>query len=353
MKSSLVQQLFTASTACFVLLGAGLFAVRAQTQKGSMPEFGLVIHGGAGTILRKEMTPAQQAEYRAALRQALDAGYTVLEKNGSSLDAVIAAITLMEDSPLFNAGKGAVLTSAGVAELDAAVMDGRTLGAGAVTGVKRIKNPILLARAVMENSPHVLFAGEGAEAFAKTQGFKFVPNSYFITERRRKELERAKEAEKKKTALNLNHLEFVHELDGHSLGTVGAVALDRQGNLAAGTSTGGRTNKKPGRVGDTPIPGAGTYANNRTCAVSGTGHGEYFMRTVAAHEVSALMEHRGWDLSRAAEEVVRQIGALGGTGGLIAIDRQGHVALPFNTPGMYRAIHLSDAEPVVDLFENK
>jgi beta-aspartyl-peptidase (threonine type) len=328
-----------------LLTGAGLLAEPAAIHAQNPPApFGLVIHGGAGTLLPAEMQPGQEREYRAALRQALDAGYAILEKGGTSLDAVVAVITLLEDSPLFNAGKGAVLTSDGVAEMDASIMNGRDLAAGGVASVRRIKNPIQAARAVMEKSPHVLFAGDGAERFARAQGLTLVRNSYFITERRRKELEKAKAAEKAKQKKS------GAGFDAHAFGTVGAVALDRNGDLAAGTSTGGRTNKRPGRVGDTPIIGAGTYANNRTCAVSATGHGEYFMRTLAAHDVSALMEYRSVDLSEAAEVVIGKIGKLGGTGGLIAIDRRGRVALPFNTPGMYRAHRVSGHEPVVEIF---
>ncbi len=306
-----------------------------------------MIHGGAGSVSEAEKSPEKEREYRATLEQSLNAGYAILAKGGTSLDAVSAAVTVLEDSPLFNAGKGAVLNSDGVAELDASIMDGHTLAAGGVAAVKRIKNPIQVARVVMEKSPHVLFAADGAENFAKQQGFTLVRNSYFIIDRRKEELERAKQKEKQKgKSAKANVDEF-------SFGTVGAVALDKNGNLAAATSTGGRMNKKPGRVGDTPIIGAGTYANNATCAVSGTGHGEFFMRTVAAHDVSVLMEYRGLDVASATREVIHKIGALGGTGGLIAIDRKGNVALPFNTPGMYRAHRVNGKEPVVGIFADK
>lgn len=311
-----------------------------------MTPFGLVIHGGAGTISKTEMTPDRELEYRATLEQSLAAGYAILVKGGTSLDAVSAAVTILEDSPLFNAGKGAVLNADGDAELDAAIMDGRTLAAGGIAAVKRIKNPVQLARVVMEKSPHVLFAAEGAENFAKQQGIALVRNSYFITDRRKLELKKAQQQEKQKgNAAKIDP-------DAFSFGTVGAVALDKSGNLAAATSTGGRTNKRPGRVGDTPIIGAGTYANNATCAVSGTGHGEFFMRSVAAHDVSALMEYRGLGVAAATKDVIRKLGELGGTGGLIAIDLKGNVALPFNTPGMYRAHRVNGQESVVAIFRD-
>jgi beta-aspartyl-peptidase (threonine type) len=285
----------------------------------------LAIHGGAGTISPDRITPETEREIRAGLQRALDAGYAVLRDGGSSLDAVVAAVRTLEDDPLFNAGRGAVFTSVGTHEMDAAVMDGQTLKAGAVGGLKRVKNPIDLARAVMEKSPHVLFAGEGAELFAEQIGLEMVDPKYFYTENRWRALERARE----------NQMREVSDQDRH--GTVGAVALDRAGNLAAATSTGGSTNKLPGRIGDTPIVGAGTYANNRTCAVSGTGDGEYFIRAVAGHDLSALMEYRGMSLNDAAQVVVRKITELGGSGGLIAIDGAGNIAMPFGTVGMYRA----------------
>ncbi|HEY6167493.1 MAG TPA: isoaspartyl peptidase/L-asparaginase [Verrucomicrobiae bacterium] len=331
------------------------FVTRSHASDSSMQPFGIVIHGGAGTIRRLELTPGLEQEYRATLRQAVDAGYAELNKGGTSLSAVEAAIVILEDSPLFNAGKGAVLTSAGAVELDAAVMDGKTHAGGAVTGVTHIKNPIQLARVVMEKSPHVLFQGDGAEKFAKEQGFTLVRNSYFIIERRKKELQKVKELERQKKSkpadAALSRLEFAGEIDGASFGTVGAVALDKHGNLAAGTSTGGRTNKRPGRVGDTPILGAGTYADNRTCAVSATGHGEFFMRAVAGHDVAALMEYRGLTLAEAMREVLRKLGEAGGTGGMIAIDGKGNIALPFNTAGMYRGHHISGREPAIDIFQ--
>lgn len=294
--------------------------------------FGLVIHGGAGTITRKNMTPEKEAAYRGKLTEALESGYAVLEKRGSSLDAVEAAIKIMEDSPLFNAGKGAVFTSTGTNELDASIMDGKSLKAGAVAGVKRIKNPITAARKVMEETWHVLLAGEGADVFAEEQGLEMVDNSYFHTERRFKSLMKAKENEKN--------------------GTVGCVALDQNGNLAAGTSTGGLTNKRWGRVGDSPIIGAGTYANNKTCGVSGTGQGEYFIRGNVAYDISAHMEYNDLDITKAGEAVIGKLSARGGSGGVIIMDHRGNVAMPFNTEGMYRGHYLSDGDLTVKIYKD-
>ena len=287
----------------------------------------IVIHGGAGTITRANMSLDMEEKYRAALSSALDAGYRVLEEGGKSADAVTAAITILENSPLFNAGKGAVFTSSGTNELDASFMDGKTLQAGAVAGVRKIKNPILAARAVMEKSEHVMLTGIGAEVFAKQQGLQMENPEYFATPRRKKQLEKAK------------------KIDGDGkvvprifkYGTVGAVALDKDGNICAGTSTGGMTNKKYGRVGDTPIVGAGTYANNQTVGVSCTGHGEYFMRLLIAHSVSAKMQYLQTDLKTAANATIhKDLTELGGTGGLVSLDRKGNIAMPFNTEGMYR-----------------
>lgn len=286
-------------------------------------KFKMVIHGGAGTIERRNMTAANEEAHRAGLEKALQAGYAVLKENGSSLDAVKAAIRVLEDNPLFNAGKGAVFTHEGTNELDSSIMDGKTLNVGAVAGVQQIKNPISLARLVMEKSPHVLLAGAGAEAFAKGQGVPLVDRKYFYTEERWQALQKVKQGTGSPN-------------DKEKHGTVGAVALDQAGNLAAGTSTGGMTNKEFGRIGDSPLIGAGTYANNRTCAVSCTGDGEYFIRAVVAHTVSALMEYKGLPVQEAAAEALENARKLGGTGGLIAIDREGQVALPFNTSGMYR-----------------
>jgi beta-aspartyl-peptidase (threonine type) len=300
------------------------------------------------------MTAEREVACHAALNDALAAGYAVLERGGASLDAVVAAVTVLEDSPLFNAGKGAVLNSDGVAELDASLMDGRTQAAGAVTCVQRIRNPIQLARLVMEHSPHVLLAGEGAERFAREQGVALVRNSYFITDRRRRELEQVRSREQNRlqqSPRSARREGMTVDLEGAGLGTVGAVALDRHGHLAAATSTGGRTNKRPGRIGDSPIVGAGTYALDGVCAVSGTGHGEYFMRTVAGHNVASLIQHRRLGVAEATAQALRQIEQLGGTGGLIAIDAKGRIALPFNTPGMYRGWRLGGQPPVTEIYE--
>ncbi len=318
--------------------------------------FGFAIHGGAGTILKSEMSPELEAAYRAKLQEAVLAGYNILKNGKSSLDAVEAAIRILEDSPLFNAGKGSVLTSAGTVEMDASIMDGKTLKAGAVTDVKHIKNPISLARIVMEQTTHVLLAGDGAEAFAKEKGIELLPQEYFITDRRLKELEREKEKEKKKqtaTPERTNRIGGLTAVDEGIYGTVGAVALDKEGNLAAGTSTGGKTNKRVGRVGDSPIIGAGTFANNRTCAVSGTGDGEYFMRLLVAYDISARMEYRGMSVQDAARTVVMEkLKQMGGGGGIIAIDRNGQIAMSFNTAGMYRAFIDADGKPVVDIYKD-
>jgi beta-aspartyl-peptidase (threonine type) len=301
--------------------------------KKEQKKFSLAIHGGAGTIDRNKITPELERAYRDGLERSLRAGYEILEKGGSSLDAVEAAVRVLEDDPHFNAGKGAVFTDAGTNELDAAIMDGKTLKAGAVASVKHIRNPISLARMVMEKSPHVMMDCAGAEAFAKQNGVELVDQKYFYTEERWQALQRVKDAEKKGGGAGGKKF-IISDQDRH--GTVGAVALDQAGNIAAATSTGGTTNKKAGRIGDSPIIGAGTYANNATCAVSATGDGEYFIRACVGHDVSALMEYRGMSLGEAAQQVLDKVAKLGGTGGLIAIDRKGNIAQPFNTSGMYR-----------------
>jgi beta-aspartyl-peptidase (threonine type) len=305
--------------------------------------FGIAIHGGAGVIQRSKMSRQKEGEYRAGLEAALDAGYHVLAAGGSSLDAVAAAVTVMEDSPLFNAGRGAVFTADGRNELDAAIMDGATLNAGAVTLVTTVRNPIRLARLVMEKTPHVMLAGHGAEALARAHGLETAPPEYFYTERRWQALQRAQ------TARGVAQDVGLPEAERH--GTVGAVALDRDGNLAAATSTGGRTNKMGGRVGDSPIIGAGTYANNATVAVSCSGSGEHFMRTVAAHTVSALMELKGWTVARAAKHVVlNKLAPLGGSGGLIAVDRAGRIVRCFSGAGMYCAHRTDGSKPTVAIY---
>jgi len=308
---------------------------------------GMAIHGGAGTIDRAKMTPQIEEDLRAGLHRALTAGHEILKDGGTSLDAVVASVRALEDNPLFNAGKGAVFTSGGGHEMDAAIMDGKTLKAGAVGGLEHVKNPISLARAVMEHSRHVMLVGEGAELFAQQMGLELVEQEYFYTEERWHALQRVQKAEA--DALASGKEAIISDQDRH--GTVGAIALDQAGNLAAATSTGGNTNKRPGRLGDTPIIGAGSYANNRTCAVSATGDGEYFIRLVAGHELSALMDHCSMSLEEAARAVVGKVTDLGGTGGLIAIDKEGNISLPFNTAGMYRGYVDSTGQTVIKIYE--
>ena len=310
-----------------------IFFLFSCAEKAEQP-YGFVIHGGAGTITRENMSTEKEAEYISKLTAALKTGYAILENGGSGLDAVEATIKVMEDSPLFNAGKGAVFTGAGTNELDASIMDGATLQGGAVAGVKTVKNPISAARKVMEKTWHVLLAGEGADAFAKEQGLDIVDNSYFHTEHRFKSLIKAKEK----------------EMEKH--GTVGCVALDKKGNLAAGTSTGGLTNKRWGRVGDSPIIGAGTYASNETCAVSATGQGEYFIRGSVAFDIAAQMDYEKKSVQTAAQAVIDKLTERGGTGGVIVMDRKGNIAMPFNTEGMYRGFYLNDGELTVKIYKD-
>jgi beta-aspartyl-peptidase (threonine type) len=289
--------------------------------------FAIAIHGGAGTLPRAEMSAEAEARYRSGLKEAIDAGFAILQGGGSGLDAVTRAVVLLEDNPLFNAGKGAVFTLDGRNELDASIMDGSTLNAGAVCGVTRIRNPVELARAVMEKSAHVMLAGAGAEEFASDQGFAFVPQSYFYTPERWRQLERIRGGDADLSALTISHV-----------GTVGAVALDDRGRLAAATSTGGMTGKRYQRIGDSPIIGAGTYADDRSCAVSATGHGEVFIRLAVAHDICARMRFGGRSLMQSVREVV--LGDLpprGGEGGVIAVDARGEIAIEFNSEGMFRA----------------
>lgn len=315
------------------------------------PRFGLAIHGGAGTLSPDNISEEQETAYRAALEEALRAGHAVLSDGGSSRAAVIAAIQVMEASELFNAGKGAVFTSEATVELDASIMDGATRQAGAVGGVKTVKSPIQLAEAVMLHSPHVMMVGAGAEAFAQEQGLEQVPNDYFHTERRRRALERVQQREREQQTQG--HLLELSEADDYKFGTVGAVALDQQGNLAAGTSTGGMTNKRWGRIGDSPIIGAGTYADNETCAVSATGHGEYFIRGVVAYDIAAMMRYTGLGLTESANAVIHgRLTEMGGTGGVIAMDREGNVAMPFNTTGMYRGQIDAEGNVEVHIFRD-
>ena len=307
--------------AFLVILVMGL---STGAQAAPKPKWAIVVHGGAGVIERRDLTPEQDKAYREAMGRVAEAGAAVLKNGGSALDAIEASIRIMEDDPLFNAGRGAVLAANGLHELDASIMDGRDLRAGAVTGVRHVRSPIELARLVMERSQHVMLAGTGAEEFALEQGLKPVPNSHFATERRRRELELLLQGEAEAGRESL-------------MGTVGAVALDAHGNLAAATSTGGMTGKRWGRVGDSPVIGAGTYAANDCCAVSATGHGEYFIRAAVAHEIASLMRYKGLDVVQAADEVVmQQLVRLGGSGGVIAVGRDGRIAMPFNSEGMLR-----------------
>lgn len=315
-----------------------LFTMNANAQSSILhSKYVLVIHGGAGTILKNNMTPEKEQAYKAALEQALRAGYEKLKAGKTSVDAVQAAINILEDNPLFNAGKGAVFTHDGRNELDASIMDGKTLKAGAVAGVTIIKNPIDAARAVMEKSQNVMMTGKGAEMFAKQNGITIVDPKYFFTKERWDGLQNAIREDSLKASLNNSYSEPHTAYPDYKFGTVGAVALDNFGNLAAGTSTGGMTNKKFGRVGDSPIIGAGTYANNKTVAVSCTGWGEYFIRNVVAYDVSAMMEYKGLSVADAGNAVIKKVGEMGGDGGLIALDKNGNMAMPFNTAGMYRA----------------
>jgi L-asparaginase / beta-aspartyl-peptidase len=298
------------------------------------PTIAIAIHGGAGVIHRAQMTVEREAAYRAGLETALDAGYEVLERGGTSLDAVTESVRILEDDPHFNAGRGSVLTHEGAVELDASIMDGSGPRAGSVAGIRHVMNPIELARLVMEKSPHVMLIGAGAEEFALEQGVVLVPNSYFVTQRREQELKHALQRERDTDGAPAAGL--LHGGSG-TTGTVGAVALDRAGNLAAATSTGGMTNKRYGRVGDSPIIGAGTYANNESCAVSATGSGEFFIRSVVSHDVHSLVHYKHLAIEAAAREVVhKKLKRLGGDGGVIAIDRTGRIAMEFNSEGMFR-----------------
>ena len=312
-------------------------ATYAQT-----PPIALVIHGGAGTLTPDNITPEREKRYRAKLKEALQAGYAVLKKGGKSGDAIVAAIQILENSPLFNAGKGAVFNSEGKNELDASFMDGETLQAGAVAGITTIKNPVLAARAVLEHSPHVLLSGKGAETFAAQQGLEVVDPSYFHTKRQKKRLKQAqKEGSKSKAAKK-------------KYGTVGAVALDKFGHIAAATSTGGLSNKRFGRIGDSPIIGAGTYADDNSCGVSCTGQGEYFIRGVIAYDVAARMQYKGSSVKNAAEHVIqKKLTAMGGLGGLIALDKKGNIAMSFNTPNMLRGWVTTEGEMRVAIFKKE
>jgi L-asparaginase / beta-aspartyl-peptidase len=327
------------------LAGLAIAAV-GNAQAPGQHKWAIVVHGGAGVIERSSMTPEAEAKYRAGIKEAMDAAAAVLDKGGSSLDAIEAAIKLLEDNPMFNAGRGAVFAADGTNQLDAAIMDGKTMTAGAVADVQHTRHPISLARAVMEKSPHVFLIGAGADAFAAHVGLEQVPQSFFFTEHRWEQLEE----ELKKEGLPIparpegappapaKPLAFIETEDNHKYGTVGVVALDRNGNIAAGTSTGGLTAKHWNRVGDTPVIGAGTYASNQSCAVSGTGTGEFFIRLTVARTICALVQYKGMKLQEAADEVIqKQLTAIQGDGGIIALTPDGQMAWSFNTPGMFRA----------------
>jgi L-asparaginase / beta-aspartyl-peptidase len=348
---------------------------RVSREKSSAEKspFAIAIHGGAGLIHRSHMTAEREAAHRAGLAAALDAGYEVLKRGGTSLDAVTTSVRILEDDPLFNAGRGSVLTHDGKVELDASIMDGSSLRAGSVAGVRHIVNPIELARLVMEKSRHVMLIGDGAEEFALEQGLVLVPNSYFITLHREQELKRALQRERDAVA-GVSSAPVIADAAGSigptaptdaagtigptaptdategTTGTVGAVALDRAGNLAAATSTGGMINKRYGRVGDSPIIGAGTYANNESCAVSSTGAGEFFIRLAVAHDLHALVHYKHLSLQAAAREVLDKVRRLGADGGVIAVDRFGHIAMEFNTKGMFRGARNSSGLEIVALY---
>ena len=299
-------------------------------------DFAIVVHGGAGTILKKNMSDEMELAYKLKLEEAINAGYNILEKNGSSKDAVEQTIKILENSELFNAGKGSVLSNKGVVEMDASIMNGQNLNAGAISGIKTIKNPISAARLVMEKSEHVFLSGEGAEEFAKLQGLDIINNEYFITETRLRSLLNAKKRD---------------SIKDNKFGTVGCVAIDKFGNITSGTSTGGMTNKKWNRIGDVPIIGAGTYANNNTCGISSTGWGEYFIRNVVAYDISSQIEYKKISIDLAAKNTLKKVKDLGGNGGVIGIDKNGNILMDFNTEGMYRGYKKSDGESEISIYK--
>ena len=299
-------------------------------------DFAIVVHGGAGTILKKNVSDEMELAYKLKLEEAINAGYNILEKNGSSKDAVEETIKILENSELFNAGKGSVLSNKGVVEMDASIMNGQNLNAGAISGIKTIKNPISAARLVMEKSEHVFLSGEGAEEFAKLQGLDIIDNEYFITETRLKSLLNAKKR---------------YSIKDNKFGTVGCVAIDKFGNITSGTSTGGMTNKKWNRIGDVPIIGAGTYANNNTCGISSTGWGEYFIRNVVAYDISSQIEYKKISIDLAAKNTLKKVKDLGGNGGVIGIDKNGNILMDFNTEGMYRGYKKSDGESEISIYK--
>jgi beta-aspartyl-peptidase (threonine type) len=317
-----------------------------------MNPFSIVIHGGAGTIVKEDMTPELEAAYSKGLTIAVEKGYTVLENGGTAIEAIRAAIRELEDNVLFNAGKGAVFTKKGVQEMDAAIMDGSTLAAGAIAGVRNVRNPIELAYEVMANSNHVFLSGKGANDFAIKQGLKLEPDEYFFSKFRYDQWKEIRDSDN--YSLDHTHQDLAELMKDKKFGTVGAVALDKQGNIAAATSTGGMTNKKYGRIGDSPIIGAGTYANNRTCGISCTGHGELFIRAVAAYDVSALMQYKDLSLHEAMNEVVNhKLVEIKGEGGMIGIDGAGNVSMVFNSAGMYRALKTSKGDFRIGIYREE
>ena len=336
--------MFRLKILCFAL---ALGQISFGQQEVATENFGIVIHGGAGTILKKNMTPEKEQAYRSVLAEAISIGHAILKLGGTSQEAVEKTIHVMENSPLFNAGKGAVLTAKGHASLDASFMEGKTLNAGAISGVSSIKNPISTAIAVMEKSPHVMLSGAGADQFAESLGMETVPNSYFITKRRQRDLQRVQKRIQ-------NEISFYDPfIKDSKFGTVGCVALDKAGNLAAGTSTGGMTNKQWDRIGDAPIIGAGTYANNASCGVSATGWGEFFIRSVVAHDIAALVEYKNLDIITASRQVLKKVKDLGGDGGVIVLDTSGNVAMEFNTAGMYRAHMNAKGELQIKIYQDE
>lgn len=316
-----------------------------------MQKISLAIHGGAGTILKEDMTPELEKAYQAGLEDALAGGYAVLEEGGSSANAVKAAIVILEDNMLFNAGRGSVFTKKGVQEMDAAIMDGKDLAAGAVAGIRNVRNPIELAMEVMRNSNHVFLSGKGANDFAIKQGIKLEPDEFFFSQFRYDQWKQMRDSDN--YSLDHTHQQLEELMRDKKFGTVGAVACDINGNIAAATSTGGMTNKKYGRIGDSPLIGAGTYANNKTCGISCTGHGEIFIKAVAAYDVSCLMEYKGLNLQEAMDEVVhKKLVAMEGEGGMIGVDAEGNVALVFNSAGMYRGARSSDGTGFVSIYKD-
>ncbi len=338
------------------MLSTALHQAYAEGAEGAEEKpFAIAIHGGAGTIDRSKFSEGQEQAYRDKLKEAVEAGYAVLEKGGESLDAVTAAINVMEKSPFFNAGIGAVYTYDEVHELDSSIMDGRNRQAGAVAGVKHIAHPINLARLVMENSVHVMLSGDGAEAFAQTQGVELVDNHLFDSAHRLQQLHEAKAKMKEAEKSKMNYQAAHQSLDTeYKVGTVGAVALDKNGNIAAGTSTGGMTNKRYGRIGDSPVIGAGTFAENESCAVSATGHGEYFIKYNVAADICARVKYQGKTIKQAGDEVIHDVlFPVGGTGGVIIIDAKGNISLPFNTKGMYRATKTNTSPTYVAIYKDE